>query len=77
MGLRSILVIKVGLDKFADIRLRPTFAKASASKTGKAKVAELVDAHDSKSCPFGGGGSIPPFGTKKAVRDSLFVWIIY
>ena len=28
-----------------------------------AEVAELVDAHDSKSCSFGGGGSIPPLGT--------------
>ena len=28
-----------------------------------AEVAELVDAHDSKSCPFGGVGSIPTFGT--------------
>ena len=28
-----------------------------------AKVAELVDAHDSKSCSFGSVGSIPTFGT--------------
>ena len=28
-----------------------------------AKVAELVDAHDSKSCIFGCVGSIPTFGT--------------
>jgi hypothetical protein len=30
----------------------------------QAKVAELVDAHDSKSCIFGCEGSIPSFGTK-------------
>jgi hypothetical protein len=28
-----------------------------------AEVAELADAHDSKSCPFGDEGSIPSFGT--------------
>ncbi len=33
----------------------------------KAKVAELVDAHDSKSCIFGCAGSIPAFGTKAYV----------
>jgi hypothetical protein len=32
-----------------------------------AKVAELVDAHDSKSCIFGCAGSIPAFGTKSQV----------
>ena len=32
----------------------------------RAEVAELVDAHDSKSCSFGSEGSIPSFGTKKA-----------
>ena len=30
-------------------------------------MAELVDAHDSKSCAFGRAGSIPALGTKKAV----------
>ena len=31
-------------------------------------MAELVDAHDSKSCSFGSEGSIPSFGTElKAV----------
>ncbi len=30
----------------------------------QAEVAELVDAHDSKSCTFGCVGSIPTFGTK-------------
>ena len=30
-----------------------------------AEVAELVDAHDSKSCSFGSGGSIPPLGTNR------------
>ena len=29
----------------------------------RAKVAELVDAHDSKSCFFGSVGSSPTFGT--------------
>ena len=28
-----------------------------------AEVAELADAHDSKSCSFGSVGSIPTFGT--------------
>jgi hypothetical protein len=32
----------------------------------KAKVAELVDAHDSKSCILGCAGSIPAFGTLKS-----------
>ena len=31
----------------------------------KAEVAELVDAHDSKSCSFGSEGSIPSFGTEQ------------
>ena len=33
----------------------------------KAKVAELVDAHDSKSCILGCAGSIPAFGTNKSL----------
>ena len=35
----------------------------------QAKVAELVDAHDSKSCTFGCEGSIPSFGTAKFVAS--------
>jgi hypothetical protein len=34
-------------------------------------VAELVDAHDSKSCIFGCVGSIPTFGTRKLKVESL------
>ena len=38
-----------------------------------AKVAELVDAHDSKSCSLGSVGSIPTFGTKKTLQyEGLF-----
>gem|GEM_PF-2478399 len=33
-----------------------------------AKVAELVDAHDSKSCIFGCAGSIPAFGTRRMIQ---------
>ena len=33
-----------------------------------AEVAELVDAHDSKSCSFGSEGSIPSLGTKNITR---------
>ena len=33
--------------------------------THQAEVAELADAHDSKSCSFGSVGSTPTFGTKK------------
>ena len=36
-------------------------------------MAELVDAHDSKSCAFGRAGSIPALGTIEAVlKDSLY-----
>ena len=36
----------------------------------RAEVAELVDAHDSKSCALGRVGSIPTFGTSYAMfRD--------
>ena len=38
-------------------------ASAGAAELVEAKVAELVDAHDSKSCSFGSVGSIPTFGT--------------
>ena len=39
-----------------------------------ALVAELVDAHDSKSCAFGRGGSIPSWGTmKQLVKAAFFV----
>ena len=38
-----------------------------------AKVAELVDAHDSKSCSFGSVGSIPTFGTTIVLKNSLFL----
>jgi hypothetical protein len=34
-----------------------------------AKVAELVDAHDSKSCTFGCEGSIPSFGTDERSKQ--------
>lgn len=37
----------------------------------KAKVAELVDAHDSKSCSFGSVGSIPTFGTQASQQILL------
>ena len=36
-------------------------------------MAELVDAHDSKSCAFGRAGSIPALGTKLSVTESFFV----
>ena len=39
------------------------FAKATATD---AEVAELVDAHDSKSCSVRSEGSIPSFGTFKS-----------
>lgn len=32
-----------------------------------AEVAELVYAHDSKSCSFGSEGSTPSFGTKEVI----------
>jgi hypothetical protein len=38
----------------------------------KAKVAELVDAHDSKSCIFGCAGSIPAFGTRPSENQEVF-----
>ncbi len=42
-----------------------------------AKVAELVDAHDSKSCTFGCAGSIPAFGTEESLfsieEEAFFV----
>ena len=36
-------------------------------------MAELVDAHDSKSCVFGHVGSIPTLGTEKGFFGSLFL----
>jgi hypothetical protein len=36
-----------------------------------ALVAELVDAHDSKSCAFGRGGSIPSWGTLREFFSKL------
>ena len=36
-------------------------------------MAELVDAHDSKSCSFGSVGSIPTFGTKPGESQAFFV----
>lgn len=38
-----------------------------------AKVAELVDAHDSNSCSFGSEGSIPSFGTKPFDKSEGFL----
>ena len=46
-----------------DLNLKNAEASAFMLKYSKAKVAELVDAHDSKSCIFGCVGSIPTFGT--------------
>jgi len=45
-------------------------------------VAELVDAHDSKSCIFGCAGSIPAFGTKPLALAKGFIffmamWLVY
>jgi len=37
-----------------------------------AEMAELVDAHDSKSCSFGSVGSIPTFGTKMPLSGAFF-----
>ncbi len=43
----------------------------------QALVAELVDAHDSKSCAFGRGGSIPSWGTRKSnPKGLLFCFIL-
>ena len=41
-----------------------------------AKVAELVDAHDSKSCSFGSVGSIPTFGTNKEMEKTVIVGLV-
>ncbi len=38
----------------------------------QAEVAELADAHDSKSCSFGSVGSIPTFGTDWLRPSSFF-----
>ena len=41
-------------------------------------MAELVDAHDSKSCPFGGVGSIPTFGTcNKSISPEIQGFTFY
>ena len=39
------------------------------SKTSRAEVAELVDAHDSKSCGAIREGSIPSFGTRFSAEN--------
>ena len=41
-----------------------------------AGVAELADAHDSKSCSFGNVGSIPTFGTGTTIKR-CFILIIF
>ena len=38
-------------------------------------MAELVDAHDSKSCIFGCAGSIPAFGTEPDYREMVRFFI--
>jgi hypothetical protein len=43
-------------------------AVAGSYITGHARVAELVDAHDSKSCSARSGGSIPSTGTTKLLH---------
>jgi hypothetical protein len=45
-------------------QLRRPKARLSRLPSEDAKVAELVDAHDSKSCTARCVGSIPTFGTK-------------
>ena len=40
-------------------------------------MAELVDAHDSKSCVLGHVGSIPTLGTEKGFFGSLFYFHIF
>ena len=40
-------------------------------------MAELVDAHDSKSCVLGHVGSIPTLGTEKGFFGSLFYFQIF
>gem|GEM_PF-1562811 len=42
-------------------------------------MAELVDAHDSKSCAFGRAGSIPALGTRVQFKrwTFLFMWYVY
>ena len=51
------------------------WARNRPSKTDAtlAKVAELVDAHDSKSCILGCAGSIPAFGTRAGLRVCFFI----
>ena len=39
-------------------------------------MAELVDAHDSKSCSFGSVGSIPTFGTNKEMEKTVIVGLV-
>ncbi len=39
-------------------------------------MAELVDAHDSKSCSFGSVGSIPTFGTYKKMEKTVIVGLV-
>lgn len=41
-----------------------------------AEVAELVDAHDSKSCSFGSGSSILPLGTYKNTPQKSGVFLL-
>ncbi len=39
-------------------------------------MAELVDAHDSKSCAFGRAGSIPALGTKRDSASYPFSFVL-
>ena len=57
-GRGSIILVLSFINLPFQLILQPNF--------GNAEVAELVDAHDSKSCSFGSVGSIPTFGTLKS-----------
>ena len=63
------------------LNLRPATTKncltPGHSGLTNAEVAELVDAHDSKSCILGCVGSIPTFGTKlKAVSNGSLFYLL-
>src|SRR5215472_10796278 len=60
----------VATHRFGD-RGRMDAASARIYRGARARVAELVDAHDSKSCSARSGGSIPSTGTTRC--SQMFV----
>src|SRR5579884_4161422 len=69
--LHQLAIIRMEARRLSRPPLRFPFAAADGRiyRDAKARVAELVDAHDSKSCSARSGGSIPSTGTTLRSRS--------